>query len=514
MRVDVVVVLVALLFAGCAGVETSSGHNAARTLRQRSAYASEERSGTRQDALSEDEESEEEHRPQRLPPGTVIITRPGEQLRYAVELGLLKVDTFEKLLVRAGLEDLDELPLRRNPFTPDDAAEVLGRLMAKPVTLGTFPPRMAAGFLLREVLEQGEISREEMARRVKRFAREQVAVLRPDGYLAWALNGSTQQKVAPIAWKDGAFRAGSFELGRFYSGRGGVFRSVDAQLRASDWRPLAEVYDDADVINRSLDGAEDAFVELYHAMGQLLSRPADSLAGLSRLPAAVVALIASSPDYWERFQYKTAGEQIREVARLTTNVIMLCGTASATTRTLTRSMVGAEALVPVLSLSAEGVLAFERVAVPVGRTAAVLSSGPGAAIILQRVDDSAAAGGDEEDGALSASMSSGPRAYSSYKSFRRGMGPAGEGREWHHVVEQTDGNVARFGPKAIHNTENVLPIEKELHSKVSAFYSSKRQFLTGSDSLTVRQWIGAQSFEAQRAFGLRVIENIVKGIWR
>ncbi|MFB1485460.1 hypothetical protein U8525_34480, partial [Corallococcus sp. RDP092CA] len=71
----------------------------------------------------------------------------------------------------------------------------------------------------------------------------------------------------------------TFELGRFYSGKGGVFRAVDAQLQASDWRPLAEVYDDADVINRSLDGAEDAFVELYHALGQLLSRPVDSIAG-------------------------------------------------------------------------------------------------------------------------------------------------------------------------------------------------------------------------------------------
>ncbi|WP_324291429.1 hypothetical protein [Corallococcus sp. bb12-1] len=514
MRVEVVVVIVALLVTGCAGVETSAGRKGARTLRQRAAFSSDERGETRWGAGSQDDEADEEAAPQRLPSGTVIITtQPGEQMRYAVELGLLKVDTFEKLLVRAGLEDLEELPLRRNPFTPEDAAEVLGRLMAKPVTLGTFPPRMAAGFLMREVLEQGAVSREEMARRVKRFAREQVAVLRPDGYLAWALNGSTQQKVAPVEWKGGAFRAGYFELGRFYSGRGGVFRHVDAQLRASDWRPLAEVYDDADVINRSLDGAEDAFVELYHALGQLLSRPADSLAGLSRLPAAVVALIASSPEYWERFQYMTAGEQIRETARLTTNVILLCGTASATTRTLTRALGGAEATVPVLSLSGEGALALERVAVPMGRAAAVVSSGPGAVIILQRVDDSSGGGEEEGDGALVASTSGGPKAYSSYKSFRRGMGPAGGGREWHHVVEQTDGNVARFGPRAIHNTENVLPLEKELHSKVSAFYSSIQYRVTGSQALTVRQWLSTQPFEAQRAFGLHAMENIRKGTW-
>ncbi|RKH13362.1 hypothetical protein D7X74_21985 [Corallococcus sp. CA047B] len=387
MRADVVVLCLALVVAGCAGVETPSGRGGSRVLRQRAAYASDGSSEGRRSAEAEDEDPEQPRRgqPVRLPSGTVILgNRPGALSRQALELGLLDVDAFEKLLVRAGLEDVDDLPVRRNPFTPEDAVEVLGRLMEKPVSLRSLPPRMAAGFLLREVLERGEVSREEMVRRVARFAREQVAVLRPDGYLAWALDGSTQQKVAPVAWKDGAFRAGSFELGHFYSGRGGVFRHVDAQLRASDWRPLAEVYDDADVINRSLDGAEDAFVGLYHAVGQVLSRPTDSIAGLRHLPAGVVALIASSPEYWERFQLMTAGEQIREVARLATNVLVTWGAASATTRTVTGMMAGAEATVPVLSLSAEGALVLERIVVPVGRTAAVLSSGPGAAIVLQR----------------------------------------------------------------------------------------------------------------------------------
>ncbi|WP_208752384.1 hypothetical protein [Corallococcus carmarthensis] len=506
MRVSVVALFAALLMVGCAGVETSSARGGSRVLRQRAAHPSE---------APGDDESDEEADAQRLhrrpfarmPVGTVILAPPGKVSRQALEMGLLDVDAFEKLLVRAGLEDVDELPLRRNPFTPDDAVEVLGRLMEKPVTLGTFPPRMAAGFLLREVLERGEVSREELARRVARFAREQVAVLRPDGYLAWALNGHTQQKVAPIQWREGAFRAGNFELGRFYSGKGGVFRQVDAQLQASDSRPLAEVYDDADVLGRSLDGAEDAFVELYHALGQLLSRPADSIAGLRNLPAGVVALIASSPEYWERFQYMTAGEQIRETARLSTGVLATWGSASATTRTLKGLASGAEATLPVLSLSAEGVLVLERVSVPVGRAAAVLSSGPGAAIILQRVDDTVG------DGNGGGSPPSGPQGYASFKSFKRAMGPAGNGKEWHHIVEQTDGNVARFGPQALHNTENVVPLDKALHNSVSAFYSSHQYRITGSTSLTVRQWLSTQSFEAQSAFGLRAMENIRNGLW-
>ncbi|MBZ4372880.1 Tox-REase-5 domain-containing protein [Corallococcus sp. AS-1-6] len=346
--------------------------------------------------------------PVRLPPGTVLLGSAQERTRQAVELGLLEVDAFEKLLVRAGLE---APPAPRNPFTPEDAAEVLNRLMESPVTLGTYPPRMAAGFVLREVLEGGAVSREELARRVERFVREQVAVLRPDGYLAWALDGRTQQRVGAVQWRDGTFRAGNFELGRFYSGKGGVFRHVDARLRASDWRPLAEVYDDADVLGRSLDGAEDAFVELYHGLGQLLSHPTDSLASLRHLPEGVAALIASSPAYWERFRYMTEGEQIREAARLTTNVVMLWGTASATTRTLTRAAAGVEATVPVLAVSAEGMLRVERVAVPVGRAAAVLSGGPGAAIVLQKANVAAAPDEPGHWGPAKESMSDRARRY-------------------------------------------------------------------------------------------------------
>ncbi|WP_223635785.1 restriction endonuclease fold toxin 5 domain-containing protein [Corallococcus sp. EGB] len=309
-------------------------------------------------------------------------------VRTAVMAGVtvpevVQPDTWEQLLTNAGLETRDERPVGAS-LTPTQAARLLDALLSKPVTLSTIPPRMAAGFILREVMEGSEVTRQELLRRVERFSRARIAVLRPDGYLAWALTGRTQQKVATVEWKDGAFRAHGFELGRFYSGKGGVFRAVDAQLQASDWRPLAEVYDDADVISRTLDGAEDALVELYHALGQLLTRPVDSIAGLSHLPAGVTALIVSSPEYWERFRSMTRGEQIREVSRLMTGLLITGGAASATTRTLKGMAVGADISVPVLSLSAEGALAIERVAVPAGRAVTALSGGPGAAIILQR----------------------------------------------------------------------------------------------------------------------------------
>ncbi|NMO18120.1 hypothetical protein HPC49_14355 [Pyxidicoccus fallax] len=106
----------------------------------------------------------------------------------------------------------------------------------------------------------------------------------------------------------------------------------------------------------------------------------------------------------------------------------------------------------------------------------------------------------------------GYRAWGSFSGFKKAMGPAGPEQEWHHIVEQTPGNVKRFGPQALHNTENVIPLDRALHSDVSAFYSSIRRDITGSP-LTVRQWLSTQSYEAQRDFGLLAIKNVGKGLW-
>jgi len=150
--------------------------------------------------------------------------------------------------------------------------------------------------------------------------------------------------------------------------------------------------DEEEVARRAArNGAEEAFVELYHAMGQLLSHPWDSLVALQHLPAGVAALLASSPEYRERLRYMTRGERMKALSKLATHLLLTFGTAGGTTSTLTRAVGGLEATVPVLSLSAEGLLVVERVVVPVGKVATVLSGGPGAAIILQR----ASTGADE-----------------------------------------------------------------------------------------------------------------------
>ena len=54
--------------------------------------------------------------------------------------------------------------------------------------------------------------------------------------------------------------------------------------------------------------------------------------------------------------------------------------------------------------------------------------------------------------------------------FKSAMGPAGQGKEWHHIVERTPGNVKRFGGEALHNTENITALGQDSSTRdVSAF---------------------------------------------
>ncbi|WP_338870757.1 hypothetical protein [Myxococcus stipitatus] len=62
------------------------------------------------------------------------------------------------------------------------------------------------------------------------------------------------------------------------------------------------------------------------AVGKTFTKsPAENLEALRQVPAAVAALLASSPEYLERFKYMTRGEQIQVVSKRVTNIIATWG---------------------------------------------------------------------------------------------------------------------------------------------------------------------------------------------
>ncbi len=92
--------------------------------------------------------------------------------------------------------------------------------------------------------------------------------------------------------------------------------------------------------------------------------------------------------------------------------------------------------------------------------------------------------------------------FSSFKAFKNVVGRAGEGRQWHHIVEQTPSNLARFGSGPIQNTGNLIRLDTGVHQQISGFYSSIQPFTGGA---TVRQWLGTQPFAIQQQFGEEVL---------
>jgi hypothetical protein len=96
------------------------------------------------------------------------------------------------------------------------------------------------------------------------------------------------------------------------------------------------------------------------------------------------------------------------------------------------------------------------------------------------------------------------RAFKSFDAFKNAMGPAGENKAWHHIIEQRRVNVERFGAEAIHNTENVMAIDKVKHEAISAYYSTKSRDTGG---MVVREWLRTKSYEEQRAFGLMILKR-------
>lgn len=133
-----------------------------------------------------------------------------------------------------------------------------------------------------------------------------------------------------------------------------------------------------------------------------------------------------------------------------------------------------------------------RAVLPMTATAMVAGKGSGG-------NSASAGGGTPREGKL---LPNGHRAFKSFDDFKGFMGPAGKNKAWHHIVEQRKVNANRFGPEAIHNTENVIAVETTTHDAISAYYSSKSKDTGG---MVVREWLRTKSYEEQRAFGLGVL---------
>ena len=94
--------------------------------------------------------------------------------------------------------------------------------------------------------------------------------------------------------------------------------------------------------------------------------------------------------------------------------------------------------------------------------------------------------------------------YKSFDAFKKAHGPAGEGMEWHHIVEQSQIKKSGFDTSMINNGNNMIPIDEATHRKISGYYSRK----VPGTNMSFRDWLAYNEvpFEQQQEIGIKVLE--------
>ncbi len=95
--------------------------------------------------------------------------------------------------------------------------------------------------------------------------------------------------------------------------------------------------------------------------------------------------------------------------------------------------------------------------------------------------------------------------YNSFKDLKNAIGSAGEGKHWHHIVEQSQIGKSGFSATKIHNTSNIFAIDAATHAKITGYYNTTTFRFT--NGLSVRNWLAGQSYEYQYEFGLKILRE-------
>ncbi len=91
--------------------------------------------------------------------------------------------------------------------------------------------------------------------------------------------------------------------------------------------------------------------------------------------------------------------------------------------------------------------------------------------------------------------------------MRTWLGPAGPGREWHHIVEKRLAENGTFPADLIHNTDNIVSLPVEVHRRISAKMSMRSEEFGGDIR---RFWIEKLPYGEQYNRGLDLIRETME----
>jgi hypothetical protein len=106
-------------------------------------------------------------------------------------------------------------------------------------------------------------------------------------------------------------------------------------------------------------------------------------------------------------------------------------------------------------------------------------------------------------------MSTDYQPFSSFDAFKKDLlgkvfGPAGDGCEYHHIVEQGGAGLDGLPAGLMDSTANVVKIPRLLHEEITAEYGRYYED-TGK---TLRDWLSTQPYEVRRAKGIEVMHDL------
>lgn len=82
------------------------------------------------------------------------------------------------------------------------------------------------------------------------------------------------------------------------------------------------------------------------------------------------------------------------------------------------------------------------------------------------------------------------------------------GYHWHHIVGQHKANVAKFGARNLHCTDNLVYLAPEQHRAISGHYMRKTR---RSKDKRVYEWLAEKDFDQQYTYGVKILrENEVE----
>ena len=100
------------------------------------------------------------------------------------------------------------------------------------------------------------------------------------------------------------------------------------------------------------------------------------------------------------------------------------------------------------------------------------------------------------------------KGFKSFDSLKNHLGSAGDGKVWHHLVEQCQVKCTRanFPAEMIQNTKNVRAAPNEVNKALNKLYSANLPGL----KLTLRDWLSTKPYKFQQEFGKRELMKAMK----